>query len=117
MSEAWVLTDREGFIKGLSPEAGALLRVSPRGAVGRLLPLFFWGDRAALHEEMRLAWYSIEPRRFREWAIRPRNRGEIRVLVSIAAEDPHGELAWIFKPSSEQSSSEQQAGADSSPAG
>jgi CheY-like chemotaxis protein len=96
-SEAWVVTDCQGFILDASREGAAVLSGTPRGLLQRNLLIFFDQDRDAWREAMARAGEG--DRVVRSGRLRPRERRPVRVRARIEAASEWGRraLLWSFE--------------------
>jgi CheY-like chemotaxis protein len=96
----WIHTDGSGAIVDISAAAAAFLSMSPRGALGKSLPLFFVSDRARLVSELeRAADGQIVDL---VGKIRPRDRRlrSVRVDITVLGNRADGRrlLQWLLEP-------------------
>jgi hypothetical protein len=94
----WITTDDGGYILALSEGAAELLNMSPRGALGRSLPLLFTEDRPTL---ITLVLQSAAGRSIVQLnTLRPRDRRAVRVRLDVSWSPPdQGDrvrLNWIL---------------------
>lgn len=96
----WIHTDGGGAVVDISAAAAAFLSMSPRGALGKNLPLFFVSDRARLMTELgRAADGQIVELVSK---VRPRDRRlrSVRVDITALENRPDGRrlLQWLLDP-------------------
>jgi len=94
----WITTDEVGYIVALSEAAAELLNLSPRGALGRSLPLFFIEDRPKL---IALVLQAAAGRSIGQLnTLRPRERRTVKVRLDVSwLPHDHGDrvqLHWVL---------------------
>jgi hypothetical protein len=94
-AQCWIRTDLGGFITSTDVTCWRLLNLTPSGAEGKELLLFFVRNRLEVAGEMRGVLRSgIGGRRIAA-EFRPRDRRATTVEVSISQPDP-ASLEWRF---------------------
>jgi predicted RNA polymerase sigma factor len=79
----WIVSDAEGLILDVSPDAAHLLNASVRGLYQRSLILFF--DRDRDHWQRALVRAALGERVIEAGLLRPKDRGPVPVGVAIQA--------------------------------
>ena len=95
-SNAWIVTDLQGLILDVSPEAASMLSGTARGLQHRSLLIFFDQDRAVWRDAMLRAGRG--ERILRAGRLRPKERRPITVRAEIlpTRDDMPPALVWRF---------------------